>query len=121
MEQEIWHDDLYATRDKPVKQRQCKHKSCVKFASSEQMVVYTFTNTDKKELGSKLEKAMQLERLLDYEIDDFGNNAMHVAELYKQAGAECKSKKLKDFCDTRRKLNANKATIWRRENNVRMD
>ena len=118
MEQEIWHDDLYATRNNPVKPRTNKHKSCVKFVSSEKMVADAFTNTDKKELGSKLEKAMQLERLLNDESDDFGNNAMHVAELYKQAIIECKSQKLKDFCDTRRKLNANKATIWRRENNV---
>lgn len=118
MEQEIWHDDLYATRTTPVKPRQCKHKSCVKFASANKMTVDAFADTDKKELGSKLEKAMRLERLLDGASDDFGNNAMHVAELYKQARAECKSQKLKDFCDTRRKLNANKATIWRRENNA---
>ena len=118
MEQEIWHDDLYATREKPVKPSQCKHKSRAKFASEHKMIVSVFTETDKKELGSKLEKAMQLERVLNDESDDFGNNAMHVAELYKQAIIECKSQKLKDFCDTRRKLSANKATIWRRENNV---
>lgn len=118
MEQEIWHDDLYATRDKPVKPRQCKYKSCVKFASENKMTVNAFTDVDKKELGSKLEKAMRLERLLNDESDVFGKNAMHVAELYKQASTECKSQKLKDFCDTRRKLNANKTTIWRRENNA---
>ena len=118
MEQEIWHDDLYATREKPVKPRQCKHKSCVKFVSENKMTVDAFTDADKKELGSKLEKAMRLERLLNDESEDFGNNAMHVAELYKQAREECKSQKLKDFCDTRRKLNDNKATIWRRENNA---
>ena len=118
MEQEIWHDDLYATRDKPAKPRQCKHKSCVKFADDCKMTVDAYMELSKKDLGSKLEKAMQLERLLNDESDDFGNNAMHVAELYKQARAECKSQKLKDFCDTRRKLNANKATIWRRERSV---
>ena len=118
MEQEIWHDDLYATRTTPVKPRQCKHKACAKFASENKMTVNAFADVDKKELGSKLEKAMQLERLLNDESDDFGRNAMHVSELYKQAIAECKSQKLKDFCDARRKLNANKATIWRRENNV---
>jgi len=118
MEQEIWHDDLYATREKPVKPRTKQHKSCVKFAGDCKMTVDAYIELSKKELGSKLEKAMQLERLLDNASDDFGNNAMHVAELYKQAHAECKSQKLKDFCDTRRKLNANKATIWRRENNA---
>ena len=118
MEKEIWHDDLYATRNNPVKPRTNKHKSCVKFASENKMTVDAFADTDKKELGSKLEKAMQLERLLNDESADFGCNAMHVAELYKQAEKECKSQKLKDFCDTRRKLNANKATIWRRENNA---
>ena len=118
MEQEIWHDDLYATRTTPVKPRQNNHKSRAKFASENKMTVDAFADTDKKELGSKLEKAMRLERLLNDESDDFGNNAMHVAELYKQAEKECKSKKLKDFCDTRRKLNANKATIWRRERNA---
>lgn len=118
MEQEIWHDDLYATRTTPVKPRQHKHKSCVKFASENKMTVDAFDDTDKKELGSKLEKAMRLERLLNDESDDFGSNAMRVAELYKQARIECKSQKLKDFCDTRRKLNANKATIWRRDNNA---
>jgi hypothetical protein len=118
MEQEIWHDDLYATRDKPVKPRQNNYKSRAKFASERKMIVSVFADTDKKEIGSKLEKAMLLERLLDNSSDDFGNNAMHVAELYKQAEKECKSQKLKDFCDTRRKLNANKATIWRRENNA---
>ena len=118
MEAEIWHDDLYATRNNPVKPRTNKHKSCVKFASENKMTVDAFADTDKKELGSKLEKAMRLERLLDNASDDFGNNAMHVAELYKQAEKECKSQKLKDFCDARRKLNANKATIWRRENNA---
>lgn len=118
MEQEIWHDDLYATREKPVKPRQNNHKSRAKFASEHKMIVSVFADADKKELGSKLEKAMQLERLLNYESENFGNNAMHVAELYKQAEKECKSRKLKDFCDTRRKLNANKATIWRRENDV---
>ena len=118
MEQEIWHDDLYATREKPVKPSQCKHKSRAKFASANKMTVDAFADTDKKELGSKLGKAMQLERLLNDESDDFGKNAMHVAELYKQAIAECVSQKLKDFCDTRRKLNDNKATIWRRDNNA---
>ena len=118
MEQENWHDDLYATRNSPVKPRTKQHKSCVKFASANKMTVDAFADTDKKELGSKLEKAMRLERMLDNANDDFGNNAMHVAELYKQAEKECKSQKLKDFCDTRRKLNANKATIWRRENNA---
>ena len=118
MEQEIWHDDLYATRTAPVKQRQHKHKSCVKFADDCKMIVDAFADTDKKELCSKLEKAMRLERLLDNSSDDFGNNAMHVAELYRRARAECKSQKLKDFCDTRRKLNVNKATILRRDNNA---
>ena len=118
MNQEIWHDDLYATRSAPVKPRTKQHKSCVKFASANKMTVDAFVDTDKKELGSKPEKAMRLERLLDNSSDDFGNNAMHVAELYKQAEKECKSQKLKDFCDTRGKLNANKATIWRRENNA---
>lgn len=118
MEQEIWHDDLHATRATPVKPRQCKHKPRTKFASENKMTVNAFADTDKKELGSKLEKAMRLERLLNDESDDFGSNAMHVAELYKQAEKECKSQKLKDFCDTRRKLNANKATIWRRENDA---
>ena len=118
MEQEIWHDDLNATREKPVKPRQCKHKSCVKFSSDEKMTVNAFADADKKKLGSKLEKAMQLERLLDNASDDFGNNAMHVAELYNQARSDCKSQKLKDFCDTRRRLNTNKATIWRIKNNA---
>ena len=118
MEQEIWHDDLYATRTTPVKPRERKHKSCVKFASENKMTVNAFADADKKQHCSKLEKAMQLERLLNDESDDFGSNAMHVAGLYKQAEKECKSQKLKDFCDTRRKLNANKATIWRRENNA---
>ena len=118
MEQEIWHDDLYATRTTPVKPRQNNHKSRAKFASERKMIVSVFADTDKKELGSKLEKAMRLERVLDNANDDFGSNAMHVAELYKQAEKECKSQKLKDFCDTRRKLNANKATIWRRESDT---
>ena len=115
MEQEIWHDDLYATRNNPVKKRAKKHKSCVKFASENKMTVDAFADTDKKELGSKLEKAMRLERLLNEESEDFCNNAMHVVELYKQASAECKSQKLKDFCDMRRKLNTNKATIYLEE------
>ena len=115
---EVWHDDLYATRTTPVKPRQCRHKSCAKFADDCKMTVNAFADADKESIGSKLEKAMRLERLLNDESDDFGNNAMHVAELYKQASTECKSQKLKDFCDTRRKLNDNKATIWRRENNA---
>ncbi len=118
MEQEIWHDDLYATRMNPVKPRQCKHKSCVKFASEHKMIVSAFAKAEKKQYCSKLEKAMQLERLLDVFSADFGRNATHVAELYKQAIEDCKLQKLKDFCDTRRKLNANKATIWRRERNA---
>lgn len=118
MEQEIWHDDLYATRAAPVKPRTKQHKSCVKFADECKMTADAFADAEKKELGSKLEKAMRLERLLNDESDDFGKNAMRVAELYKQAEKECKSQKLKYFCDTRRKLNANKATIWRRENDA---
>ena len=118
MEQEIWHDDLYATRTTPVKPRQNNHKSRAKFASEHKMIVSVFAEAEKKQYCSKLEKAMRLERLLNDESDDFGSNAMHVAELYKQAEKECKSQKLKDFCDTRRKLNANKATIWRRDNNA---
>ena len=118
MEQEIWHDDLYATRATPVKPRQCKHKSCVKFASEHKMIVSVFADAEKKQYCSKLEKAMQLERLLDSASADFGRNATRVAELYKQALEDCKQQKLKDFCDTRRKLNANKATIWRRENDA---
>ena len=115
---EIWHDDLYATMTTQVKPRQNTHKSCVKFASEHKMIVSVFAEAEKKQYCSKLEKAMQLERLLDVSSADFGCNAMHVAELYKQAEKECKSQKLKDFCDTRRKLNANKATIWRRESNA---
>ena len=111
MEQEIWHDDLYATRTTPVKPRQNNHKSRAKFASEHKMIVSVFAKAEKKQYCSKLEKAMQLERLLDSASADFGRNAMHVAELYKQAIAECVSQKLKDFCDTRRKLNTNKATI----------
>lgn len=118
MEQEIWHDDLYATRTTPVKPRQDNHKPRTKFASEHKMIVSVFAEAEKKQYCSKLEKAMRLERLLDVSSADFGSNAMHVAELYKQAEKECKSQKLKDFCDTRRKLNANKATIWRRENNA---
>ena len=118
MEQEIWHDDLYATRTTPVKPRQNNHKPRTKFASEHKMIVSVFAEAEKKQYCSKLEKAMQLERLLDVSSADFDCNAMHVAELYKQAEKECKSQKLKDFCDTRRKLNANKATIWRRENNA---
>lgn len=97
---------------------QKKHKSCVKFASDAPMIVSVFAEAEKKQYCSKLEKAMRLERLLDVSSADFGCNEMHVAELYKQAEKECKSQKLKDFCDTRRKLNANKATIWRRERNA---
>ena len=118
MEQEIWHDDLYATREKPVKPRQNTNKPRTKFASEHKMIVSVFAKAEKKQYCSKLEKAMQLERLLDVSSADFCCNAMHVAELYKQAEKECKSQKLKDFCDTRRKLNDNKATIWRRENNA---
>lgn len=118
MEQEIWHDDLYATREKPVKQRQCKHKSRAKFASEHKMIVSAFAKAEKKQYCSKLEKAIHLERLLDSDSADFGRNATHVAELYKQAREDCKLQKLKDFCDTRRKLNENKATIWRRDNNA---
>ena len=118
MEREIWHDDLYATRTTPVKPSQRKYKSCVKFASEHKMIVSVFAEAEKKQYCSKLEKAMQLERLLDVSSADFGCNAMHVAELYKQALEDCKQQKLKDFCDTRRKLNANKATIWRRERNA---
>ena len=108
---EVWHDDLYATRTTPVKPRQNNHKSRAKFASEHKMIVSVFAKAEKKQYCSKLEKAMQLERLLDSASADFGRNAMHVAELYKQAIAECVSQKLKDFCDTRRKLNTNKATI----------
>ena len=115
---EVWHDDLYATRTTPVKPRQNNHKPRKKFASEHKMIVSVFTKAEKKQYCSKLEKAMQLERLLDSASANFGRNAMHVAELYKQAEKECKSQKLKDFCDTRRKLNANKATIWRRENDA---
>ena len=118
MEQEIWLDDLYATRTTPVKPRQNNHKSRAKFASEHKMIVSVFAEAEKKQYRSNLEKAMQLERLLDIASADFGRNATHVAELYKQAEKECKSQKLKDFCDTRRKLNDNKATIWRRENNA---
>ena len=118
MEQEIWHDDLYATRNNPVKPRQRNHKSCVKFADDCKMTVDAYIELSKKELGSKLEKAMRLERLLNNESEDFGNNARHVSDLYRQARAECKSQKLKDFCDTRRRLNTNKATIWRIKNNA---
>ena len=118
MEQEIWHDDLYATRNNPVKPRAKKHKSCVKFASEHKMIVSVFADVGKKQYCSKLEKAMQLERLLDSASADFGRNATRVAELYKQAREDCKSQKLKDFCDTRRKLNTKKATIWREWNDV---
>ena len=52
MEQEIWHDDLYATRTTPVKPRAKKHKSCVKFASDAPMIVSVFADAEKNSIAA---------------------------------------------------------------------
>ena len=116
MEQEIWHDDLYATRNNPVKPRQHKHKSCVIFASDAPMIADSISDLTGKKINFLLEKAMECERLLNKKDRRFYLFSEQVAKMYKSAKSECESVKLKDFCDTRAKLVMNEAKIWVKEN-----
>ena len=116
MEQEIWHDDLYATRTSPVKPRQHKHKSCVKFASEVPMIADSISELTERKFNSALEKAMECERLLNKKDRRFYLFSEQVAEMYKSAKSECKSEKLMEFCDTRAKLVINTAKIWVKDN-----
>ncbi len=116
MEQEIWHDDLYATRNNPVKPRTKKHKSCVKFADKEPLVVDSISELTKKTFSDSLEKAMECERILNSNDKRFSLFSEQVAKMYQLAKVECKSEKLKEFCDIRAKLVINRSRIWSKDN-----
>ena len=116
MEQEIWHDDLYATRNNPVKPRQHKHKSCVKFASEAPMIVDSISELTERKFNSSLEKAMECERLLNKKDRRFYLFSEQVAKMYKSAKSECESEKLREFCDARAKLVINTANVWVKDN-----
>ena len=112
----IWHDDLNATREKPVKPRQCKHKSCVKFASESPMIADSISELTERKFNSSLEKAMECERLLNKKDRRFYLFSEQVAKMYKSAKSECESEKLKEFCDIRSEFVINTAKIWVKDN-----
>ena len=116
MEQEIWHDDLYATRAHPVKKRQSKRKPCVKFVSDNPLIVDNFSHSVSGGYPSKMQKAIECERVLNELKNDrrFCFFCEKVASIYDEAISECVSEKLKSFCETRKRLVKNMATMWRK-------
>jgi len=121
MEQEIWHDDLYATRDKPVKPRTKQHKSCVKFADKDGLqpseIVVIKPQISVSELQSKykslIDNAVYLESHIDKSSVVFVGEINQVISAYTKArGAALTDKQVK-FCDDRIKLCGNMKTMWR--------
>ena len=121
MEQEIWHDDLYATRNNPVKPRQHKHKSCVKFADKDGFqpseIVITEPKISVSDLQEKykslIDKAVYLEAHIDKNSVVFNDEIRQVISAYIKAKASALTDKQVDFCDARIKLCNNIKTIWR--------
>jgi len=121
MEQEIWHDDLYATRDKPVKPRQCKHKSCVKFADKDSLqpseIVVINPKISVSALQAKykslIDNAVYLEAHIDKNSVVFVGEINQVISAYTKARDAALTDKQINFCDARIKLCYNIKTIWR--------
>lgn len=121
MESEIWHDDLYATRTRPIKKRQCKRKPCVTFSSEnglqpDEIVIYESV-VDVDELTKKYKKAIAKATYLEAHIRK--DSVAFTGELRETLSAYDAAKKLtltdkqKLFCEQRIHLLSNMKSIWR--------
>jgi hypothetical protein len=121
MEQEIWHDDLYATREKPVKPRTKQHKSCVKFADkdglqpSEIVVIKPKISVSalQAKYKSLIDSAVYLEAHIDKSSVVFAGEVNQVISAYTKARDAALTDKQVKFCDNRIQLCYNMKSIWR--------
>lgn len=121
MEQEIWHDDLYATRTTPVKPRQDNHKPRTKFADkdgfqpSEILVIKPQISVDElqKKYKSLIDKAVYLEAHIDKNSVVFNDEIKQVIIAYSKARESALTDNQVNFCDIRIKLCNNMKTMWR--------
>jgi hypothetical protein len=121
MEQEIWHDDLYATREKPVKPRAKQHKSCVKFADkdglqpSEILVIKPQISVSalQEKYKSLINEAVYLESHIDKNSVVFVGEINQVISAYTKARDAALTDKQVKFCDNRIQLCFNMKTMWR--------
>jgi len=121
MEQEIWHDDLYATRNNPVKPRTNKHKSRVKFADkdglqpSEIVVIKPKISVSslQEKYKSLINEAVYLESHIDKNSVVFVGEINQVISAYTKARDSALTDKQINFCDARIKLCFNMKTMWR--------
>ena len=121
MEQEIWHDDLYATRTHPVKKRQRNRKPCVKFVSDNglqpDVVMHREPKISVDELTKKykaaIDKAVYLESHLRKESVAFNGELRETLSAYDAAKKLAITDKQKEFCEQRVDLLNNMKTMWR--------
>ena len=121
MEQEIWHDDLYATRTHPVKKRQCNRKPCVKFVSDnglqpDEIVRYEpKISVDEltKKYKASIDKAVYLESHLRKESVAYPAEIKETIRAYQVANILALTDKQKAFCEQRVDLLNNMKTMWR--------
>ena len=121
MEQEIWHDDLHATRTHPVKKRQCNRKPCVKFVSDNGLqpdeIVHYEPKISVDELTRKwkaaIDKAVYLEAHLRKESVAFNGELRETLSAYDAAKKLALTDKQKEFCAQRIHLLQNMKSIWK--------
>lgn len=121
MESEIWHDDLYATRTRPIKKRQGKHKPCVTFSSNnglqpDEIVIYEpVVNVDEltKKYKQAIAKATYLESHLCKGSVAFAGELRETISAYGVAKKLTLTDKQKEFCEQRIHLLNNMKSIWR--------
>ena len=122
MNQEIWHDDLYATRTHPVKKRQCNRNPYVKFVSDngfqpDEIVHYepkiSFDELTKK-YKAAIDKAVYLESHLRKESVAYSAEIKETIRAYQLANILALTDKQKTFCEQRVALLNNMKSMWRK-------
>ena len=121
MEQEIWHDDLYATRTHPVKKRHCNRKPCVTFSTNnglqpDEIVHYEPKISDDeltKKYKAAIDKAVYLESNLRKDSVAFNGELRETLGAYDAAKKIASTDKQKEFCEQRIHLLQNMKSIWK--------
>ncbi len=118
MELTIWHDDLNATREKPVKPRNVR-RSTAKFASINPMTIddVVIKKEDKRQymidFSESYNAAVNLERKLSSMDCPSDNDIQSVINAYTDAKSKSYTYDQKTFCQQRIDLCQNKMSIWR--------
>ena len=126
MEQEIWHDDLYATRDKPAKPRGTRRPTA-KFVCEKKLIVSDIVKTQEtvkseeeiqheKELlmfKRALRKAAELESKIDKNSITYDHDIRSATIAYQKANIIAITDSQHEFCEQRVSLLNHMKTMWR--------